>query len=233
MNENLSDVSEYEATLEKLQKRAKTLLKAEGYSGSWEEWPEWREQNPDARDQKGGAVYDELDQMVKDQELLKEIIAKGHNYIFIGRAGSFCPVLKGMGGGILVREKDGKFYAATGSKGFRWRESESLLGADRMNMIDMGYFENLAIAAREAIEKYGNFEGFVREDDPSLIFDKMAEKAAKENGEPGVPDWLPPCGDGKYQNCYDCPFFEIEKIPPECARGYDLSRFFKVNEAAV
>lgn len=233
MNENLSDVSEYEATLEKLQKRAKTLLKAEGYSGSWEEWPEWREQNPDARDQKGGAVYDELDQMVKDQEVLKEIIAKGHNYIFIGRAGSFCPVLKGMGGGILVREKDGKFYAATGSKGFRWRESESLLGADRMNMIDMGYFENLAMAAREAIEKYGNFEGFVREDDPSLIFDKMAEKAAKKNGEPGVPDWLPPCGDGKYQNCYDCPFFEIEKIPPECARGYDLSRFFKVNEAAV
>ena len=233
MNENLSDVSDYEKDLEKLQKRAKTLLKANGYSGSWEEWPEWRKQNPDAEDQHGGMIYNELDDLIKDQDVLKELIAKGHNYIFIGRAGSFCPVLKGMGGGVLVREKDGKFYAATGSKGFRWRESESLLGADRMNMIDMGYFESLAIAAREAVEKYGDFEGFVREDDPSLIFDEMAEKAAKKKGEPGVPEWLPPCGDGKYMNCYDCPYFDIEKIPPECRKGYDLSRFFTVNEAAV
>ena len=236
MNENLSDVSEYEAALEKLQKRAKTLLKTNGYSGSWEDWPEWRKLNPDATDQHGGAVYSELDQMAKDQEALRDVISKGHNYIFIGRAGSFCPVLKGMGGGVLVREKDGKFYAATGSKGFRWRESESLLGADRMNMIDMGYFENLAVTAKEAISKYGNFEEFVIEDDSSLIFDKvdkMAEKLAKKAGEPGVPNWLPPCGDGKYMNCYDCPFFDIEKIPPECGKGYDLSRFFKVDEAAV
>ena len=234
MNENLSDVSDYEKDLEKLIKRAKTLLKANGYSGSWEDWPEWRKQNPDAEDQHGGMIYAELDDLVKDEAVLRELISKGHNYIFIGRAGSFCPVLKGMGGGILVREKDGKFYAATGSKGFRWRESESLLGADRMNMIDMGYFESLAIMAKEAIEKYGSFEKFVQEDDSSsLIFDKAAEKAAKKKGEPGVPKWLPPCGDGKYDNCYDCPLFEVEKIPPECKRGYDLSRFFTINEAAV
>jgi hypothetical protein len=234
MNENLSDVSDYEKDLEKLIKRAKTLLKANGYSGSWEDWPEWRKQNPDAEDQHGGMVYAELDDLVKDENVLRDLIAKGHNYIFIGRAGSFCPVLKGMGGGVLVREKDGKFYAATGSKGFRWRESESLLGADRMNMIDMGYFESLAIMAKEAIEKYGSFEKFVQEDDSSsLIFDEAAAKAAKKKGEPGVPKWLPPCGDGKYDNCYDCPLFEVEKIPPECKRGYDLSRFFIVNEAAV
>lgn len=234
MNENLSDVSGYEKDLEKLIKRAKTLLKANGYSGSWEDWPEWRKQNPDAEDQHGGMVYAELDDLVKDENVLRELIAKGHNYIFIGRAGSFCPVLKGMGGGVLVREKDGKFYAATGSKGFRWRESESLLGADRMNMIDMGYFESLAMMAKEAIEKYGSFEKFVQEDDASsLIFDEAAAKAAKKKGEPGVPKWLPPCGDGKYDNCYDCPLFEVEKIPPECKRGYDLSRFFIVNEAAV
>ena len=235
MNENLSDVSDYEKDLEKLIKRAKTLLKAEGYSGSWEEWPEWRKQNPDAEDQHEGMIYAELDDLVTDEDVLRELIAKGHNYIFIGRAGCFCPVLKGMGGGILVREKDGKFYAATGSKGFRWRESETLLGADRMNMIDMGYFESLAITAREAIEKYGSFEEFVREDDSSVIFNEMENTAEgpKMKIEHGAPDWAPPCGDGKYQNCYDCPFFNIEKIPPECKNGYDLSRFFKVNEAAV
>ena len=238
MNENLSDVSDYEKDLEKLVKRAKMLLKVNGYSGSWEEWSEWRKQNPDAKDQNGGTVYAELDELLKKRAELESLIAKGHNYIFIGRAGSFCPVLKGKGGGILVREKDGKFYAATGSKGFRWRESETITGSGRMDIIDMGYFENLALAAKEAIEEYGSFESFIDEsEDPSLIFEeaieKKSEEAAKKYGEPGTPSWLPPCGDGKYSNCYDCTFFDIEKIPPECKKGYDLSRFFKVNESAV
>lgn len=232
MNENLSDVTEYEKNLDKLVKRAKALLKAEGYFGSWEEWPEWRKQNPDAQDSHGGIIYGELDDLVKDQEVLKELIAKGHNYIFVGKAGCFCPVLKGTGGGILVREKDGKFNAATGSKGFRWRESESISGADRMNIIDMGYFENLARVAKEAIETYGDFDVFVTESSevPNYIsIDEEAEKAAKKYGEPGVPSWLPPCGDGKYANCYDCPHFDIEKIPPECRKGYDLTEHFTIN----
>lgn len=232
MNENLSDVTEYEKNLDKLVKRAKTLLKTEGYFGSWEEWPEWRKQNPDAQDSHGGVIYGELDDLVKDQEVLKELIAKGHNYIFVGKAGCFCPVLKGTGGGILVREKDGKFNAATGSKGFRWRESESISGADRMNIIDMGYFENLARVAKEAIETYGDFDAFVTESSevPNYIsIDEEAEKAAKKYGEPGVPSWLPPCGDGKYANCYDCPHFDIEKIPPECRKGYDLTEHFTIN----
>ena len=57
---------------------------------------------------------------------------------------------------------------------------------------------------------------------------KMAEEAAKKHGEPGVPPWLPPCGDHKYENCYDCPYFEIDKIPPECRKHYDLTGYFTV-----
>ena len=37
-------------------------------------------------------------------------IAKGHDYRFIGKVGNFCPILPGKGGGLLVREKDGKYY---------------------------------------------------------------------------------------------------------------------------
>lgn len=230
MNENLSDVSGFEKDLEKLVKRAKTLLKEERYSGSWEEWPAWRKLNPDAEDQHGGMIYAELDDLIKDQEVLKDLIAKGHNYIFIGRAGSFCPVIKGAGGGILVREKDGKFYAATGSKGYRWREGETLKNSDRMNMIDMSYFEALALAAKEAISKYEDFDIFVSESEPPNVdVDLLAEEKAKQTGEPDIPAWLPPCGDGKYENCYDCPFFNVEKIPPECRKGYDLTRHFIVN----
>lgn len=231
MNENLSDVSEYEKDLEKLVKKAKSILKSNNLQGTWDEWVEWRKQNPDAEDGNNGTVYDELDKLAKDQEILRENIAKGHNYIFIGRAGCFCPVLRGMGGGILVREKDGKYYAATGSKGFRWRESETLLSSDRMNLIDMGYFESLAQTAKEAIQAYGSFEDFVSEsyEAPSFIFEKEAEAVAKKYGEPGVPCWLPPCGDSKYQNCYDCPYFDVEKIPPECKKGYDVKDRFSIN----
>lgn len=55
---------------------------------------------------------------------LVPLIEKGHNYIFIGKVGNFCPIKAGCGGGVLYREKDGKYYAATGSKGYRWLESE-------------------------------------------------------------------------------------------------------------
>ena len=234
MNENLSDVTAYEKDLEKLRKRAKDLLKVEGYSGTWEEWPSWRKDNPDAQDQHEGMIYAELDDLVKDEDVLKELIASGHNYVFVGKAGSFCPVKAGCGGGILVREKDGKFSAATGSKGYRWREGESLVNADRLDMIDFGYFEALNDTARKAISEYGDFEKFASEE-PTLNLtlssediSAIAEQAAKQKGEPDTPPWLPPCGDGKYDNCYDCPFFDLEKIPPECKKHYDLTDYFTV-----
>lgn len=47
-----------------------------------------------------------------------------HDYRFVGKVGLFCPMIKGAGGGVLLREKDGKYYAATGSKGYRWMEAE-------------------------------------------------------------------------------------------------------------
>ena len=56
---------------------------------------------------------------------LRPLIDEGHNYRFIGKVGQFCPIKDGCGGGLLMREKDGKYYAATGSKGYRWLESES------------------------------------------------------------------------------------------------------------
>jgi hypothetical protein len=182
-----------------------------------------------------------LSEMEKDRQTLKELIAEGHNYIFIGKAGSFCPVKAGCGGGILCREKDGKFSAATGSKGYRWREGETLIGADRMDMIDMGYFQGLAQAAVEAVAKYGNFEEFAQEPPESSAAAALARKDISEKTirvtpeqlgtavlkmpDPDQAPWLPPCGDAKCDNCYDCPFFSPEDIPPVCRRGYDLSGY--------
>ena len=83
-----------------------------------------------------------------------------HNYIFIGRVGQFCPIKPGCGGGVLYREKDGKYYAATGTKGYRWLESEMVKELGKEADIDRSYYDDLATNAANDIGKYGDFEWF-------------------------------------------------------------------------
>ncbi len=92
---------------------------------------------------------------------LKEEIAKGHNYRFIGKVGRFCPIKPGCGGGLLMREKDGKYYSATGAKGYRWLEAEIVESLGRADDIDEGHFKEMADAAIDTIKKYGDYEWFV------------------------------------------------------------------------
>ena len=87
-----------------------------------------------------------------------------HNYIFIGKVGRFCPIKPGCGGGLLMREKDGKYYAATGTKGYRWLESESVKLLNKMDTIDESHFKAMADAAIDTIKKYGDYEWFVSDD---------------------------------------------------------------------
>lgn len=87
-----------------------------------------------------------------------------HNYVFIGKIGRFCPIKPGCGGGILYREKDGKYYAATGSKGYRWLESEMVQQLGREEDIDHKHFIEMVDTAIATINKYGDFEWFVSDD---------------------------------------------------------------------
>ena len=92
--------------------------------------------------------------------------ADEHNYVFIGRIGQFCPIKDGCGGGVLLREKDGKYYAATGTKKpdgtpYRWLESETVRTLGKEDDIDRSYYNELVDAAVETISKYGDFEGFI------------------------------------------------------------------------
>lgn len=101
---------------------------------------------------------------------LDEEIAKGHDYIFIGRVGQFCPIKPGCGGGLLCREsvdkKNGekKYDAATGTKGYRWLESEMVKTLGKEDCIDRSYYDALVDAASTDISKYGDFEWFVSDD---------------------------------------------------------------------
>lgn len=96
-------------------------------------------------------------------EQLIRHINEGHDYQFVGRVGNFCPILPGHGGGLLVREKDGKYYSATGAKGYRWLESEIVRGTNE-EYIDRSYYNKLVDEAIATIEQYGDFEMFVSDD---------------------------------------------------------------------
>ncbi len=81
-----------------------------------------------------------------------------HNYIFVGKVGQFTPIQKGKGGGVLLREKDGKYYAAADSKGYRWLESETVSKLKKTKDIDKSYYDAMVNDAVETISKYGSID---------------------------------------------------------------------------
>ena len=102
-------------------------------------------------------------EIVRRDELVKKL-ADCHNYIFIGRVGLFCPVVKGVGGALLMRKgTDGKFSSVTGTKGYRWLESMDVKSLKLEKHIDMSYFRELASEAIDTINKFGSFDAFTAE----------------------------------------------------------------------
>ena len=115
-----------------------------------------------------------------------------HNYIFVGRVGSFCPIKPGCGGAVLLRESGvndagEKTYAAVGgSKGYRWLESEMVHELQMEKDIDRSYFDKMADDAADAIAKYGDYEWFVADDagmppwqKPDMPWDDVQDEAAR------------------------------------------------------
>lgn len=101
-----------------------------------------------------------------------------HNYMFIGRIGSFVPVTPGRCGGELLRfdkdpNGDDKFYAAPGTKGYRWMDSEVVRGYmadssfDFLKLLDKSYYDNIISEALESLALYCDTDWF-RSDDPYI-----------------------------------------------------------------
>lgn len=191
LNEEMSDVSDYE----------KQFAKAES-------------------DYKKGLISDTTFESTCSE--LSEQIAKGHNYRFIGKVGQFCPIKPRRGGGWLVREKDGKYYAATGSTGYRWLESEMVKELNKEDDIDRGYYDKLVDDAVETISKYGDFEWFVS-DDPYV------REYGANDGDVDILPWEVPCKNPLYSSCYDCPNFNQDKFHMDCELDYDISEIIMHN----
>lgn len=86
-----------------------------------------------------------------------------HDYQFIGKVGQFTPIKPGCGGGLLYRGDASKFDSVTGTKGWRWLESEIVRSANKENDVDLNYYRALIDKAVETISKFGSFDAFVAE----------------------------------------------------------------------
>lgn len=95
---------------------------------------------------------------------LVDKIKEGHNLQFVGRVGQFTPILSGHNGGVLYRINDGKKYAASGSTGYRWLESEAVRTLKKEDAIDRSFYDKLIDDAVDVISKYGDFEWFISDD---------------------------------------------------------------------
>ena len=77
---------------------------------------------------------------------------------YIGRSGAFVPVTEG--GGTLWREKDGKYSALGGTKGYRFVEAETMKAVSLNGPIDYSYYRSLSDKARATIEKWTDSSAF-------------------------------------------------------------------------
>lgn len=97
---------------------------------------------------------------------MNESLPEGeHDYHFIGKAGLFCPVKDGCGGGVLLRDAgEGKFASAEGAKGYRWMEAEMVKNLHLEDSINKDYYNRLVDEARDDISMYTDFERFVADE---------------------------------------------------------------------
>lgn len=109
-----------------------------------------------------------------DLDFNENLVEDEHDFKFVGKIGRFCPIKEGCGGAQLFRVKDDKYFAPSGTKGYRWLEAEDVLTNDLMDKIDMSYYEELAAKAVETISEFGDFEKFAIDEHKNDCADMVA-----------------------------------------------------------
>lgn len=100
----------------------------------------------------------------KECQRLNDLIDTGHDYHFIGKVSSFCPIKEGCGGGVLLAKRNDKYDAAPDTKGYHWLEADMVKELGKEDDIDISYYRKLVDDAVETISQYGDFERFVSDD---------------------------------------------------------------------
>ena len=158
---------------------------------------------------------------------MNEDTPEDHDYRFIGKVGRFCPIKPGCNGGELLRQKiDGegntKYDAATGSKGYRWLESELVKEFRKEDDIDKSYYTKLVDDAiygsgtgknrKPGISDFGDFEWFVS--DEPYVNEKKEDEAAP---------WEIPCRNKERTTCIGCKYLYKDDFHTDCELGLDIS----------
>ena len=134
MNKGLPDVSEYEEVINLRKSKKKKTKREEALLAKYE-------------------GMDTVDIYEKTKE--------GHNYIFVGKVGQFCPVSEDSGGGKLCCVQDDMSVSAvTGTKDYTWMETEMVKTLGKEDCVDKTYYTDLVNKAVGAISQYGDFEAF-------------------------------------------------------------------------
>lgn len=130
-------------------------------------------------------TFDDLCQTINVKEGELYLDYGDDNMTFVGKVGSFVPIKPECGGGGLFRVKDGKKYAAPGTKGYLWAEAPMIKQFNRESDIDMSYFEKMADKAIEHINEFGSYDRFVNDD----FYDPRMEKIV--NVPEGIDEVVP------------------------------------------
>lgn len=105
----------------------------------------------ESKEVRAGTIYLDFDEDLPEGE---------HDMHFVGRVGSFLPIQPGKGGARLYRVNNEKNHAITGTKNYRWMESEMVKALGKENDIDYSYYNKLIDEALDTISKFGDVEWF-------------------------------------------------------------------------
>jgi len=123
----------------------------------------WQSKAPTALERcakKLGYTFEEMGERYAQLTAEEE---KTHDYHYVGKVGSFCPMKKH--GGTLLRtqtDKNGntKFMSVSGAKDYEWLEAEMVEKLKYQDDIDISYYRSLVDDAIDKISEYGDFEKF-------------------------------------------------------------------------
>lgn len=164
----------------------------------------------ETKEVKKGNLYLDFNEKLADDE---------HDYQFVGRVGRFCPIKPDCGGGVLYRVNNDKYFAAAGTKGYRWLESEMVKNLGKETDIDRSYYDKMIDEAVETISQFGDFEWFVSDD--------KAEEPIFKSDITDLP-WCPECDEK--ESCLNCPHFSHDEHHMECKKGFNINDLKALNK---
>lgn len=138
-----------------------------------------------------------------------------HNYKFVGRAGQYCPIRPGCGGGELLALRGDKYHAVAGTKGYRWLESNVVKALHKEDDIDMDYFISMSDKMFEKIAQYCDAEVFCSNND----FPDASEVYSDDSRDFPI---AMACGN---MSCADCPNLVEDRYHSDCSKQIDNTEY--------